>query len=138
MYFYQKFSFFYRNGAYMAITLKLRLVLFNASDTFTWFMLSFSFGTKTSCFLQVSLLFVVSLLFSLVLFCIFFKSKILCICGISVSSSPWLFWIIGEIQLFVAIKGNFLVYSFSEQVAEEGNTLRDYLIHVTICLFAYS
>ena len=56
-------------------TLKLRSALFHASDTFTHFTLSFFIYTKTSCCLQVSILFLVSVLFSLVLFCILFKSK---------------------------------------------------------------
>lgn len=46
--FIRHFHSFNRTGAYMAITLKLRFVLFNASDTFTRFTLRFFFYTKTS------------------------------------------------------------------------------------------
>lgn len=135
--FIRHFHSFNRIGAYMAITLKLRFVLFNASDTFTWFTLSFFFYTKTSWCLQVSLLFV-HYYFLKSFFSFSLKAKYFAFAEFCFLLFHDFFWIIREIQLFVAIKGNFLVYSLSEQVAEKGNTPRDYLIHVTICLFAYS
>ena len=50
-------------------------------------------------------------------------------------------WSVNTIQLFIAKKDIFLVYSFSEYVTAKANFpekfTRDYLINITTCLFAY-
>ena len=88
-------------------------------------------------------------------FCVCLKSKTVCVCRFSPSSSSFLRLIrdIGEfgakhyftdhrtanqVLLFVAITGNFSGLFFSEHVAAKGNSPEStYLLNVATCFFAY-